>query len=230
MILALEDGRAFFGFSVPPPGRPDWRPPETQGELVFCTAMTGFLFAARPYAAFAQGGSAAEATAFVTKLGNELIGIVNAPGPYDEKKRRLRPLIESAVDVEGIARFCLGRFWRTATPQQQQEYTRVFHDVLLNNVGSKLGEFQGVTFSLTQTTQREGETLVGTLITRPNQKPNNVQWVVEPVSGQPKIMDVIAEGTSLRLTQRSDYAAYLSRNNSDVGALIKAMNQQVARS
>ncbi len=199
----------------------------TRRHFLACTALTGVLLAAGPRA-WAQ--PADQATAFINKLGSELIGIVNASGPYDEKKRRLRPLIESAVDVEGIARFCLGRFWRTATPQQQQEYTRVFHDVLLNNVGSKLGEFQGVTFSLTQTTQREGETLVGTLITRPNQKPNNVQWVVEPVSGQPKIMDVIAEGTSLRLTQRSDYAAYLSRNNSDVGALIKAMNQQVARS
>ncbi len=199
----------------------------TRRYFLACTALTGLLLAAGPRA-WAQ--PADQATAFVNKLGSELIGIVNASGPYDEKKRRLRPLIENAVDVEGIARFCLGRFWRTATPQQQQDYTRLFHDVLLNNVGSKLGEFQGVTFNLTQTTQREGETLVGTLITRPNQKPNNVQWVVEPVGGQPKIMDVIAEGTSLRLTQRSDYAAYLSRNNNDVGALINAMNQQVSRS
>ena len=44
MILALEDGRAFFGYAVRPPGRPaaDWRPPAAQGELVFCTAMTGY--------------------------------------------------------------------------------------------------------------------------------------------------------------------------------------------
>ncbi len=30
------------------------------------------------------------------------------------------------------------------------------------------------------------------------------------ISGSPKIVDVIAEGTSLRLTQRSDYASYLA--------------------
>ena len=169
-------------------------------------------------------------TAFVRQLSEKMIAIINGPGSMAEKRQQILPLIDQNVDVDGIARFCLGRFWRTATPAQQQDYLRLFHDVLLNNVGSKLGEFQGVTFKLTQTTQREGETLVGTLITRPNQKPNNVQWVVEPAGGRPKIMDVIAEGTSLRLTQRSDYAAYLSRNNNDVGALINAMRQQVERS
>jgi phospholipid transport system substrate-binding protein len=41
---------------------------------------------------------------------------------------------------------------------------------------------------------------------------------------------VIAEGTSLRLTQRQDYASYLTRNNNNVDALINAMQQQTARS
>jgi phospholipid transport system substrate-binding protein len=39
---------------------------------------------------------------------------------------------------------------------------------------------------------------------------------------------VIAEGTSLRLTQRSDYAAFLSRNGNSVQALIDALKQQAA--
>ena len=200
----------------------------TRRHLLVCTAMTGLLVAGG-FPAWAQTVNTAEATAFIVKLGTDLIAVVNAPGNYDEKKRRLQPLIESAVDVEGIARFCLGRFVRTATPAQLQEYTRLFHDVLLNNIGSKIGEFQGVGFKPTTTTQRDADTLVGTLISRPNQQPNNVQWVVNQVGSQPKVVDVIAEGTSLRLTQRSDYASYLSRNNSDVGALIAAMKQQVSR-
>ena len=200
----------------------------TRRHLLVCTAMTGLILAA-PRMGFAQGGSAAEATAFVTKLGSDLVAIVNAPGSYEDKKRRLQPLIESAVAVDEIARFCLGRFARTATPAQLQDYIKLFHSVLINNIGSKIGEFQGVTFVPTTTTQREADILVGTLISRPNQKPNNVQWVVNQVGGQPKIVDVIAEGTSLRLTQRSDYAAYLSRNNNNLDALLAAMRQQIAR-
>lgn len=174
---------------------------------------------------WAQGS---DPTGFVVQLGNALTQVVNGPGSYDEKKQRLGPLVENAVDVDGIARFCLGRFWRTATPQQQQEYLRLFHSVLLNNVFGRIGEFQGVTFTPTQTTQTEEGAAVGTVIRRPNQQPNSVQWIVNTVAGRPKIIDVKAEGTSLRLTQRNDYSAYLTRNGSNVDALISAMRQQVS--
>ena len=199
----------------------------TRRSLLLSTIAAGLVLAVTPHLARAQGGQ--DATAFVVKLGTDLVNIINGPGSYDDKKARLRPIIETAVDVDGIARFCLGRFARTATPAQVQEFTRLFHDVLMNNIFGKIGEFQGVTFSPTTTSQREQDMVVGTTIRRPNQQANNVQWVVTPVGGQFKIVDVVAEGTSLRLTQRSDYAAYMQRNNNDVGALIGAMRQQIAR-
>lgn len=203
----------------------------TRRELLITTTMAGLLLAAGPAAwspARAQGAGG-DATAFVMKLGADLSAIVNGPGDYAGKRRRLLPLIETAVDIDGVGRFCLGRFWRAATPAQQAEYLHLFHDVLVNNIGGKIGEFQGVSFKPTTTSQREGGTLVGTLISRPNQQPNNVQWVVAPVNGAPKVIDVIAEGTSLRITQASDYAAYVSRNNGNLDALLAAMKQQVAR-
>lgn len=201
----------------------------TRRTLLITTAMTGLVLAAGPLAWSPARAQAADPTAFIVKLGTDLTAIVNAAGDYESRRRRLLPLIESAVDIDGVGRFCLGRYWRTATPAQQTEYLRVFHDVLVNNIGGKMGEFQGVTFKPTTTTQRDGGTVVGTLISRPNQQPNNVQWVVTQVSGAPKVIDVIAEGTSLRITQASDYAAYISRNNGNIDALLAAMKQQVAR-
>lgn len=198
----------------------------TRRVLLTYSAAATALFAIGPWSSRAQ--PAGDATGFVVQLGNALVGIVNGPGSYEEKKRKLEPLIEEAVDVDGIARFCLGRFWNTASPAQQQQFTQLFHSVLLNNITGKIGQFQGVTFTPTTTTQREGDSLVGTTIRRPNQQPNNVQWVVSRATGRPKIVDVIAEGTSLRLTQRSDYSAYLTRNNNDVNALISAIRQQLA--
>src|SRR4051794_6730794 len=191
--------------------------------LVVSVAAAGLL-AAGPYAWVQAGG---DPTGFVMSLGNQMATIVNGPGTLEQKRQRMAPLIEQAVDINRIAQFCLGRFWRTATPQQQQRYMQLFHAVLLNNISSKLGEFQGVTFRPTTTQQREGEAYVGTVINRPNQQPNNVQWVVSTASGRPQVVDVIAEGTSLRVTQRSDYASYLSRNGNNVDALLTAMQRQV---
>ena len=176
--------------------------------------------------ALAQGVDAAQATTLVQTLGSQLVAIVNGNGTAAEKQARVAPLMERDVDVDGIARFCLGRFGRAATPQQQQDYVRTFHKVMLSSITTRLGEFRGVTFAVTQTVQREGATLVGTRITRPNQEPAQVQWVVDQVDGQPKIVDLIAEGTSLRLTQRSDYGSFLSRNGGNLEALVAAMRRQ----
>ena len=196
----------------------------TRRTMLLLGAASIVTLAAGPHA-WAQDG---DATTFVVRLGDALTKVVNGSGSYEDKKQRLAPLVESAVDVDGIARFALGRFWRNASPQQQQEYTRLFRAVLMNNVFSRIGELQGVTFAPTQTTRSEEGTAVGTVISRPNQQPSNVQWIVSSVGGQPKIVDVKAEGTSLRLTQRNDYAAYLTRNGSNVDALIGAMRQQVS--
>lgn len=178
-----------------------------------------------PAAARAQG--AGGDGAFIEQLGNQLVTTVNGPGSIEQKKAALLPLIERSVAVDEIARFCLGRFWRSASPAQQAEYLRLFRRVLNNNIVGRLGEYQGVSFAMAGTQQRESESYVGSIIYRPNQRPVNVQWVVSHAGGGPRIVDVIIEGTSLRLTQRSDYSAYITRNGNSVDALIAAMRQQV---
>ena len=187
----------------------------------------GTLLTFAPFATHAQQETASDS--FIDQFGTKLIGIVNGEGSLAAKQKELRPLIEQAVDVDAIARFCLGRFASSATPEQLRDYTSLFHSVLVDNISSKIGEFRGVSFRMTQTSERDGLAYVGTIVTRPNQAPTNVQWVVTTASGSPKIIDVFAEGTSLRLTQRSDYASFMSHHGSDIKMLISAMRQQVAQ-
>jgi phospholipid transport system substrate-binding protein len=169
------------------------------------------------------------ASEFVKNIGDQLVAVVNGPGADRDKRARLTQIIDSAVDVDAVARFCLGRFWRTASPEQQKRYTELFHQVLVNNITVKLGEYRGVRFTLGRAQQRDENEVVSTVVERPNQPPTNVDWIINGASSSPKIIDVVAEGTSLRLTQRSDYAAYLSRNNNNIDALISAMRQQVSQ-
>jgi phospholipid transport system substrate-binding protein len=171
---------------------------------------------------------AGRATEFVKSIGDRLVAVVNGPGSNREKRERLRLIIDSDVDVDGVARFCLGRFWRNASPEQQQSYTQLFHQVLVNNITAKVGEYQGVRFTMGRAQKRDENDVVSTIVERPNNPPTNVEWIISNASGSPKIVDVIAEGTSLRLTQRSDYASYLSHNNNSIDALINAIRQQVA--
>jgi phospholipid transport system substrate-binding protein len=146
--------------------------------------------------------------------------------PVKDKQAALEKIIDRVVDVPEVAKFCLGRFWRTATPQQQRDYIETFHRVLVQNITSKVGEYQGVSFTAERSQAREEDVVVITTVIRPGNAPNRVDWLISNASGGPRVIDVIAEGTSLRLTQRSDYAAYLARNNNSVQALIDAMREQ----
>jgi len=169
------------------------------------------------------------ATSFIKDVGDQLVAVVNSSQPDAQKRNQLTQIIDGAVDVDAVAKFCLGRFWRSASSQQQQNYTTLFHQVLVNNITSKLGEYRGVSFVMGKAQMRDEDAVVSTVVNRPNNPPTNVDWIVTHPVSTPKIIDVVAEGTSLRLTQRQDYASYLSHNNDSIDALINAMRQQVAQ-
>lgn len=200
--------------------------PSITRRAVLLTSVSALLLSATPLRAWAQADRSAEASRFIEQFGNQLVDIVNVDEPLARKRQRMQPLVEQALAVNEIGTFVLGRYWRIATPAQQQRFLQLFHAILVNTITEKLGEFRGVAFRLTQTTVRDGDYLVGTLISRPNQQPNNAQWVVSFESGRPAVIDVLAEGTSLRLTQRSDYAAFISRNNNNIDALLNALQRQ----
>ena len=98
--------------------------------------------------------------------------------------------------------------------------------MLASNIAAKLGEYKGVKFAVVRSRHKDANALVTTVVERPNNPPATVEWEVEQPNGNPRIVDVVAEGTSLRLTQRQDYTAYLARNGNDIEALILAMRQQ----
>jgi phospholipid transport system substrate-binding protein len=202
----------------------------TRRNLLLLSAAAGGLFLLHAPKALAQRAGATEAAlAFVNSTARAMLDIVNSPDPLPDKQRKLQPLIDHDVDVDGIARFCLGRFWRAASPQQQQDYTKLFRTVLLNSITGRLGDYSGVKIDIGQAHAQPDEgVVVSTTITRPNNAPNTVDWLIVQRDGRERIADMIAEGTSLRLTQRSDYASYLSRNNNNVQALIDALRKQAS--
>ncbi len=190
-------------------------------------AFAGAALLGVPWLSPARAQTAAQAKAFIQQTGDELVAVANGTASDAQRKAQLAAIVERTVDVDGVAKFALGRFWNKATPAQQQEYTQLFHRVLALNITGHLGEYRGVAFTMDGVKQAEGHIAVDTTVTRPNSAPADVQWVVADVGGQLKIIDVIAENTSLRLTQRSDYASYLSRNGYDVQALIGAIRHQL---
>jgi len=192
------------------------------GAALFLTT-TGLV---RPAQALTDIGRAAN---FIQTTGQELVAAINdQTRDIAARRQRVAAVLRHAVDIEGVGRFIIGRWWRTATPQEQQEYLKLFEETLIRNLSARFGEYQGVRFSLGRSQQRtEDDVLVNTIIERPNSAPFSLDWRVSDIGNQPRVVDVIAEGTSLRLTQRSEYSSVIQRNNGSVAALLQAMRGQI---
>jgi phospholipid transport system substrate-binding protein len=169
-----------------------------------------------------------QAASFIRATGAELVDVINGPGTPEAKSAAMARIVDSRVDVDGIAKFCLGRFWRVATPAERTQYEELFHRVLVLNVTAKIGDYKGVGFKVGRAVPREEGVMVATTVTRPGQAPAEVDWLVKSIDGTPRIIDVVAEGTSLRVTQRSDYASFITHHNDSVAALITALREQTA--
>ena len=91
-----------------------------------------------PVEAWAQAPTAAAATAFISQTGQELVAVVNSSISDDARRAKLGEVINRTVDVPGVAQFCLGRFWRLATPAQQHRLPQP--GVLLSQLALQTGE------------------------------------------------------------------------------------------
>lgn len=202
----------------------------TDRRNILLTMIGAGLAATALHPRHAWSQSAERASAFIKTTGDRLVAIINGAGSAEEKQTQIGKVILAAVDVAAVGRFCLGRFWRQASPEQQKAYLTLFQDVLISSISAKLGEYQGVRFTLGRTRAQDQDEVVSTLVERPNNAPATVEWIVTQPVAAPKIIDVVAEGTSLRITQRSDYASYLQRNNNSIDALIAAMRKQITQS
>jgi phospholipid transport system substrate-binding protein len=179
----------------------------------------------------AQQMDITRATAFVDRAGQDLVNAINDPRLNQNQRRdRVASILRNAIDIEGTGRFILGRYVRQASPAELQDYQKLFDEIIIRNLSARFGEYRGVKFSLGRSQQRtEEDALVSTLIERPNNPSFTLDWRVADINGQPKVVDVIAEGTSLRLTTRSEYAAVIQRNSGRVASLLDAMRGQIAQ-
>lgn len=201
----------------------------TRRNLIIALAAAAPLGTFLAVAPVARADDLSAARGMIQSTGNQMVSIINSSAGASQRQAAFQQLVYANVDVDGVARFVLGRFWRVATPQQQQEYMQTFRMLLVYAVTAQTSTFQGATFMVSSTTQQPAGIVVDTTVNVPGKAPANVQWVVAMMNGQPKIVDILAEGTSLRLTERNDYAGVISQHGGQIQPLIDAMRNQLAR-
>jgi phospholipid transport system substrate-binding protein len=184
--------------------------------------IAGFLAVPSPVAA------ADAPTDFIGDLGARAIGELTAKDMSQaEREAKFRQLLDEHFDVPAIGRFVLGRHWKVATDAQKTEYLKLFEDFIVRSYAVRFAGYSGQTFTVKGSTPGPKETtLVHSTVLQHNAQPIRVDWRVEPRGGRLVITDIIVEGVSMSVTQRSEFASVIQSSGGKVEGLLEALRKK----
>ena len=169
------------------------------------------------------------AGAFVDRLGQDTISVLDRVGKDPvARQQAIAALLDQSVDLELIARLCLGRHWRAASEAQREQYVDLFRANVLAVLARRMGYYTGgEKFVVTAARPAGDDAMVASeIIYTTNDPPLKIEWRVRVTEGKPIIIDVLPEGVSLVLTYRSEFDEVVGRNGMD--GLIAELRQRAA--
>ena len=171
----------------------------------------------------------ADPATFISAVGSQGIRALASDVSVAERVSRLQQLFRDDFDIPGIGLFALGRYRLSATPQEQQEFFRLYPDFTVRALSNRLDEYGGATFRVTGTRAVGSETVVASEITRGSGTRVEFDWYLSGDGGQYRITDVTVGGVSMKVALRDQFASWIENNGRRFGALLTVLRQQIAR-
>jgi phospholipid transport system substrate-binding protein len=131
------------------------------------------------------------------------------------------------VDTEFAAQLVLGKYWRTATPQQRQRFINAFYHSMLNNYGAAIVEFTSNTLKVYPTRMKAGDqnATVRTEMSRTSGPPVNVNYYMHMTPEGWKAWDVIIDGVSYVKSYREDFGSQITQQGGNAAAIDSVINR-----
>jgi phospholipid transport system substrate-binding protein len=170
-----------------------------------------------------------DATAFMNHLWDRAVELLDNKTDPAVRQARFRKLFHDSFDVAGIARFVLGRYWRSAGAEEQQEFATLFEGYVAFVYTARLANFGGQTLKIRGSrSDGDGVIVSSDVISPGNISPFRIDWRLVNDNGAYKVNDVIVEGISMSVTQRSEFASIIQRNGGNVHGLIAIIREKTA--
>ena len=193
---------------------------------VALAALVG-LGAPRP----AVAAGADDPAIFVREFSAQVIGVLadhSLSGAH--RQRAFRDLLTAGFDVKAISRFVLGRYWRKATEAERAEFTGLFEDLIVATYSKKFLDYSGQTLKVEAIREENEKTAsVASRIRRQGGEPIRIDWRLLRRGGSWRIVDVVVEGMSMVLSQRSEYAAVIKADGGKIEGLLVKLREKTAR-
>lgn len=164
----------------------------------------------------------------VQRMGDEAIAVLNDSALNQEMKQaKFQQLLARDFDMALIARFAMGRHWRTLSNADREAYVDAFSRFVLRTYAGQLTKAKIRAFEVVSN-QLAGkrDVMVQTRIVRGNGRILNLVWRLRSRNGAYRVIDIVAEGVSLALTKRQEFAAIIRANGGRISPLIDSLRSR----
>jgi phospholipid transport system substrate-binding protein len=169
-----------------------------------------------------------KAISFITNASAQGLGFLSSDSLTDaQKKSEFRKFLKNNFDIRAIGRFALGRYWRTTTPAEKEEYQGLFEDMIVGVYSSRFSEYSGQNIEILDAEKRgKSDIVVHSKITGEGGPEIKLDWRVRQKNGRFRVIDIMVEGVSMAVTQRSDFASVIQRGGGDIDVLLAHLSNQ----
>jgi phospholipid transport system substrate-binding protein len=176
--------------------------------------------------------SAKDPGVFIDKLGEAALqSLTSADLNSEERRQRFRDLLNRSFNIPGIGRFVLGRYWNQATEEERQEYLDLFEELIVRTYADRFSEYSGEKFAVGKVlrdAERPKYATVFSTIHRPGGQVVRVDWRVRQEEDESwRVIDIVIEGVSMSVTQRSEFASVIESKGGTMQGLIDTLRQKV---
>jgi phospholipid transport system substrate-binding protein len=151
---------------------------------------------------------------FVEATGNEVIQVlIQKQTPLAKRKDEFRAILRTKFSIPSIGKFVLARYWRQADDGQKARYLKLFETAIVENYSAQFDNYANEKLQVVGAHNMEdGGVLVNSKVVRPSgAEPLLVDWKVfhHKKDNTFKIVDLVVNGVSMSITQRSEYAGLI---------------------
>ncbi len=172
-----------------------------------------------------------QAEAFMTEIGEKVITLLtNKSISNQERADQFRKILETKFNVKAIGKFVLGRYWKKASEEEKKKFLNLFTETTVASYATRFKEYTSEKFEITGSRREsDGGVTVLSRIVRANGQNILIDWKIFEKDGELRIYDVILEGISMGITQRSEYAAVIQKGGGTIQAINNALEKKLLK-
>jgi len=199
---------------------------------ILLTTLMLFLAFGLSMQAHAQAVPQDDPEKMISVLSETLIKELNAQradleGNPQKVKAFAKAYVLPYVDTPKMARYVMGRYWRTTTEQQQQDFESEFTTTLMRSYSQSLLKLEIASVDVKpQILEKPGRVIVASEVTQANGNKTDVIYraYLNKDTGLWMVYDVTVEGISMLLSYRTTYLSEFGKYGVD--SVISSMKEK----